>query len=375
MSNLDSSILNRRYKLLERIGTGGMAVVYKAQDLSLGRFVAIKILRRDLTYDQEFLNRFAQEARSAAKMTHPNIVTVHDFGVDGTRYYIVMEFIEGYDLKSKIQKFAPFSTEEALNLAIQICMGVGYAHRTGLIHCDLKPQNVLINSDGRIKVTDFGIARALSTVHPDEKHDIVWGSPQYFSPEQAAGEAPTPASDVYSIGVTLFEMLTGQLPFNAENAQALAMKHLRDEPPSLRSLNPSVPEPLERVVRKVLSKEPSARYRTADQLSHILRSFRQQGTLDTATIFATNPAQTVTRVGTGTTGFSQAYSQSVDSPTAIANNRQTILRDGQGTFASLSVEEIETDWVMYMLLAIAIIAILGLIPLYAMVYFKFFPPV
>jgi eukaryotic-like serine/threonine-protein kinase len=270
-------LLNKRYRLLSPIGAGGMAVVYKAQDLALGRLVAVKILREPLTGDPDFLARFQQEARAAANLAHPNIVTVHDFGRDGGRNYIVMEYIEGKDLKTMIKDGSPFKVERALDLIIQICAGIGYAHRAGLVHCDVKPQNILVTADGRVKVTDFGIARALATLQPGETTDIVWGSPQYYSPEQAAGEVPTPASDVYSIGVVLYEMLAGRLPFVASTQQALAMMHLRDEPPRLTLFNPALPETLERIVHKVMAKEPAARYRTADQLGRILISYRERG--------------------------------------------------------------------------------------------------
>jgi serine/threonine-protein kinase len=289
----EQHLLNKRYRLLSPIGAGGMAVVYKAQDLALGRLVAIKILREPLTNDPEFLARFQQEARSAANLAHPNIVTVHDFGRDGGRNYIVMEYVEGKDLKSLIKEGGPFKVDRALDLTIQICAGIGYAHRAGLVHCDVKPQNILVTADGRVKVTDFGIARALATLQPGETTDVVWGSPQYYSPEQAAGEMPTPSSDVYSIGVVVYEMLAGRLPFVASTSQALAMMHLRDEPPRLSLFNPALPETLERIVHKVLAKEPSARYRTADQFGRILISYRERGDEMTGV----QPAATTPRAG------------------------------------------------------------------------------
>jgi serine/threonine-protein kinase len=271
-------LLNKRYRLLNPLGAGGMAVVYKAQDLSLGRLVAIKILREPHTHDPEFLARFQQEARAAANLTHPNIVTVHDFGRDAGRSYIVMEYIEGKDLKTLIKDAeGPLKLDKALDISIQVCAGIGYAHRAGLVHCDLKPQNILVTAEGRVKVTDFGIARAMITLKPDEQNDVVWGSPQYYSPEQAAGESPTPASDVYSIGVVMYEMLAGRLPFVASSPNALAMMHLREEPPLLSLFNPALPETLERIIHKILAKEPAARYRTADQLGRILISYRERG--------------------------------------------------------------------------------------------------
>lgn len=270
---LEKEILNDRYQLNESLGTGGMAVVYNAWDLMLQRSVAIKILREDFSSDSAFRERFRQEARSAANLSHPNIVTVHDFGLDSGRLFIVMENVPGMDLKTILQKRGRFGVDEAIHLMIQACAGVGYAHRAGLIHCDIKPHNLLVTPDRRLKVTDFGIARALATINPEEKQDVVWGSPQYFSPEQAAGAPPSPATDVYSLGVVLYEMLTGQLPFIASTAAELARLH-RDTPPIPPSqLNPAIPSALESILLKVLSKEPSARYRTADQLGRVLINF------------------------------------------------------------------------------------------------------
>ncbi len=424
MSN--DHLLNRRYRLLEHISTGGMAVVFKAQDLSLGRNVAVKILRKDLTHDHEFLTRFQQEARSAANLMHPNIVTVHDFGADGMRYYIVMEYIDGSELKTQIRQKAPYQLNEAIDHMIQICSGVGYAHRAGIVHCDLKPQNVLITSEGRMKVTDFGIARALSTIKPGEKHDVVWGSPQYFSPEQAAGEAPSAASDVYSLGVIFFELLTGRLPFQAQNPQDLAVMHLRDKPPSVRSINPNVPEAVERIVTKLLSKESGQRYRSADQLGHILRAYRKHGneatnvypsarvpakpptgattarqpqaaapsrpssgTLPprtnplppkgvTATGPRTNPLHPPRRqtasIGSST-GATGAASQRVvprRAPSRTGPTGSTRRYPDQ----SQPIAEVsdDVDWMYYVLVGVALISVLGLIPLWTMVYFAYRNP-
>src|SRR5690554_1852604 len=271
------TLLNDRYRLIAQQGSGGMAVIYKATDLALGRTVAVKILRPSLTNDPEFLKRFRQEARNVANLSHPNIVTVHDVGQDGNTHYIVMEYIDGEDLKRLIRAGAPFSIDRALSIAIKICAGVGYAHRAGLVHADVKPQNVLVTENDKVKVTDFGIAQALSVTQPLERQRIVWGSPHYFSPEQAQGEPPTPASDVYAIGIVLFEMLTGRLPFVGADQQELALAHIRETPPHASDLNPNVPVHLDRILDKVLSKEPQARYRTADQLGRILISYRRQG--------------------------------------------------------------------------------------------------
>jgi serine/threonine-protein kinase len=273
----NETVLNGRYRLVAQQGSGGMAVIYKAVDQALGRTVAIKILRPSLTNDPAFLARFRNEARSVANLAHPNIVTVHDVGSDGPTHYIVMEFIEGTDLKRIIKADGALPIDRALNLGIQICGGIGFAHRAGLVHADVKPQNILVTKDDVVKVTDFGIAQALSDAQPGEKQQVVWGSPHYFAPEQARGEKPTPASDVYSIGIVVFEMLTGRLPYTGANQQELALAHIRERIPSVIELNPSVPESLSRIVYKTMSKEPPARYRMADQLGHILVGYRDRG--------------------------------------------------------------------------------------------------
>jgi serine/threonine-protein kinase len=271
------TILNNRYRLVAQQGSGGMAVIYKAVDQALGRTVAVKILRPSLTNDPAFLARFRNEARSVANLQHPNIVTVHDVGSDGATHYIVMEFIEGQDLKKIIKSIGALPTDRALSLAIQICNGIGFAHRAGLVHADVKPQNILVTRDDMVKVTDFGIAQALSDSQPGERQQVVWGSPHYFAPEQARGEKPTPASDVYSIGIVMFEMFTGRLPFMGANQQELALAHIRDRVPMVSEANTAVPENLVQIVYKVMSKEPAARYRMADQLGRILETYRDHG--------------------------------------------------------------------------------------------------
>lgn len=287
---VDNPILNNRYKLIEQIGSGGMAVLYKAQDIELGRLVAIKVLRPSLVGDPDFLARFKREARAAANLSHPNIVTVHDVGQEGpSTHYIVMEYVPGQNLKQILRAHGAFEVDAALAIIIEVCKGVGYAHRAGLVHCDIKPQNILVTPDNTIKVADFGIARALSETQSEETEKIVWGSPHYFSPEQAAGENPTPASDVYSIGIVLYELLTGQLPFGGADYRELAMAHFKQEPPSVLDVNPALPQELDRIIRKVLSKEPSGRYRTADQLGRILQKYRDQGQQPTST-FVVKPS-------------------------------------------------------------------------------------
>ncbi len=332
--------LNERYRLLVCIGSGGMAVVYRGLDMLLERRVAVKVLRQRFASDPEFLERFQREARAAANLDHTNIVTVFDVGKDTDRHYIVMEYVDGQDLKTLIRQQGRLTVAEALDIAMQISAGVGHAHRAGVIHRDLKPQNVLLTRDGRAKVVDFGIARALSESSLTDS-DTVWGSPIYFAPEQAAGDPPTPASDVYSIGVVMYEMLAGSPPFQADNPTALAMKHLREEPPPLTAHNPHVPPRLEWIVRKVLSKEPSARYRTAEQLLHVLEEYQLQVEQPTG------------------------WQPSVMSPSAADHRENEPPGDEPVTMQKLPFDSEALAWVLGV---IAFVAVLGLIPLWWLVY-------
>lgn len=269
-------VLNNRYRLINQVGKGGMALVYEAYDQTLERPVAIKLLRQDFSEDEGFRQRFRQEARAAANLTHPNIVTVHDFGITEQGLFIVMEYIQGTNLKEKIKEKGLFSIEEGIPLILQACAALGYAHRAGIVHCDVKPHNMLVTRDNRLKITDFGIARALASIDSQEKSEVVWGSPQYLSPEQASGSAPTPASDVYSLGVVIYEMFTGRLPFDTDDVDELAAMRLTTDPIPPRQFNPVITEPLQEIILKVLSREPARRYRTADQLGRVLLTFGER---------------------------------------------------------------------------------------------------
>ncbi len=267
-------ILNKRYRLLTEIGAGKIAVVFRGEDTWRGVPVAVKVLRRAYVEDEAFLARLHSQAQALASLVHPNIVTTYEVGQEGDCHYLVMELVEEPTLAELIRVGVPFSIGQALDIVVQICAAVGYAHRVGLVHGDIKPQNVFVSADGRVKVADFGIACALSPASVVEG-EIIWGTSHYFSPEQAAGQDVSLASDVYSIGVLTYEMLTGRPPFEAETDIGVALRRLREEPVPLRQLNPGVPPQVERIVRKVMAKEPAARYCTADQLGRILDSYRR----------------------------------------------------------------------------------------------------
>jgi len=324
------------------IGEGGMATVYQAQDIMLGRTVAVKVLHERGADDEAFLARFYREAQAAANLDHPNIVSVYDIGQDGDLHYIVMEYVEGRNLKEIILESAPFPIGRALTIAIQVCTAVGAAHEVDLIHCDVKPQNILVAPDGRVKVTDFGIARALASAPVVEGGDV-WGTPDYLSPEQAAGKRLGSPSDVYSIGVVMYEMLTGRLPFEAESGIALLFKHLREEPTAINELNSRVPPGLARIVHKALAKEPSARYHTASQLAQILINYHRAGEAMTT----------------------------AQRPVVVRREPPSEERVGYYEEEAEWEEARGWDWVAVVLGAVALVSVLGLPPLWTLVYNRY----
>jgi serine/threonine-protein kinase len=370
---IEPTLLNNRYQIEGRLGSGGMAEVYRARDLTLERTVAVKILREDYSSDPAFRQRFHQEAKAAANLSHPSIVTIHDFGLDAGRLFIVMEFIPGTDLKTILQSRGRFTVENALPLMIQAAAGVGYAHRAGLVHCDIKPQNMLVTPDQRLKVTDFGIARALASIHPDEQSSVVWGSPQYFAPEQAAGMAPSPASDVYSLGVILYEMLTGRPPFTGATATELSRQHRTMSVPSPRQFNPAIPPTLEQIILKVLSKEPSARYRTADQLGRVLMTFNR------ATPLAPAPEQPAVPATLPAGQPPQATRRGRRPGMRLPSSPPPARRPSPSASQPLETIQVESnplaiDWITWGLALLALICVGGQIPLWVWVYLLYNPP-
>ena len=255
--NKGEVILGKRYEVLNKIGAGGMADVYKGKDTMLNRFVAIKILKKEYREDEEFVEKFHSEAQAAAGLMHPNIVNVYDVGEDRGLYYMVMELVDGITLKSYIEQKGVLASREVISIALQICMGLEAAHKHQLIHRDIKPQNIMISRDGKVKVTDFGIARA-ATAHTVSSN--VMGSVHYTSPEQARGGRNDNKSDIYSVGITLYEMCTGELPFDGDTAVSIAIKHLQEDitPPS--EYEPDIPHSLEQIILKCTMKSADKRY-------------------------------------------------------------------------------------------------------------------
>lgn len=268
-------LLDERYKLYERLGEGGMAEVFRAEDLRLGREVAVKILRPQYASEKSFLERFINEARSMAGFSHPNVVNVYDVGRDGQRYYIVMEYVPGEDLRQQLERNGSVPARQALDIARQMAQGIGYAHRKGLVHRDIKPGNILMTPLGEVKVADFGIAKAMASVGLTEP-GIVWGTTAYLSPEQVRGEPATPASDVYAMGVVLYEMLAGKPPFQGEDRVSIALKHLRDEPPPFDEAV-QMARGVEFLVRKALAKEPRERFANAEEMARSLGEYLRAG--------------------------------------------------------------------------------------------------
>jgi serine/threonine-protein kinase len=256
---MEGKKLGGRYEILSRIGGGGMAVVYKAKDILLHRNVAIKVLSESLSNDQEFVRRFDREAQAAASLSHPNIVNVYDVGQDGYIHYIVMELVEGPTLKQMILERGTLTTAEAGDIAAQICDGLQHAHDNQIVHRDIKPHNILIGTNGRAKVTDFGIARAASSSTITQTGSVM-GSVHYFSPEQARGGQIGSKADIYSLGVVLYEMLTGELPFDGDSAISIALKHLQEPVIDPRELNKKIPESMVNIVMRALEKDPEMRY-------------------------------------------------------------------------------------------------------------------
>ncbi len=341
--------LAQRYELRHLLGRGGMAYVYRAYDHTLERPVAVKVLRAEYANDPKFRERFRQEATAAARLSHPNIVTVYDFGYDDEHLFMVMEYVPGMTLRALIDEQGPLPIEQALRLAIQACAGLGYAHRVGLVHCDVKPQNLLVTSDGRLKVADFGIARARMAHAAATEDTVVWGSPLYFSPEQAAGKPPVAASDVYALGIVLYEMLTKHTPFLADDPMELVRMHREAPPVPPTVYRPEIPERVEQVIMHALSKEPSRRYRTADQMGRVLLSCLEGLQQESETAAPPAPAAI----------SPPAREETPAAPEAASPTEETW------------EDETGIDWITILLAFVALVAVGGLIPLWVWVFLAY----
>ena len=263
-------LLGNRFEILEQLGGGGMAIVYKGRDNMLNRLVTIKVLRPEYTTDDNFVMRFRREARAVARLSHPNIVNIHDVGQEDDVHYLVMEYIDGNDLKSVIKEHGPLAVERAVEVARQVCQALGHAHENDIVHRDVKPHNILITKDGRAKLTDFGIATETTTATLTQTDTIV-GSVHYISPEQARGEPAGSQSDIYSLGMVMYEMLAGKVAFGGDTPIAVALKHIQEEPEPLQRVNPSVPGNLADVVMRAMAKQPGSRFAGAAEMCRALQ--------------------------------------------------------------------------------------------------------
>ncbi len=263
--NIEGKVLGNRYEILEKIGNGGMATVYKAQDQMLKRYVAIKVLREEFTTDEEFIRRFNTEAQSAASLTHPNIVSIYDVGIENNVYYIVMELIQGKTLKQIIDEDGVLPWKWSINIASQIASALEVAHKNNIVHRDIKPHNIIITEDGVAKVTDFGIAKAVSNSTITAFGTTI-GSVHYFSPEHARGGFTDAKSDLYSLGVVMYEMLTGRVPFDADTPVSIALKHMQEKPIDPIKLNPAIPYSVNKIIMKAMEKDLNLRYQSATEM-------------------------------------------------------------------------------------------------------------
>lgn len=270
MSRIKEQVFSNRYRIVDRLGSGGMAEVYKAEDTILNRTVALKLLHPRLAHQANFVERLRREAQAAANLNHPNIVNIYDWGNQNDTYFIVMEYLKGESLKTIIDREAPLATARALKVATQVCDALQFAHDHDVVHRDIKPHNIMINEKGTVRVTDFGIARAGGATAMTQTGSVL-GTAKYISPEQAQGGFVGHTSDIYSLGVVLYEMITGQVPFEGDSAVAVAYKHVHEEPPRPSRFNPNITPGLEQIIMKALAKDPAKRFATAAEMRSALQ--------------------------------------------------------------------------------------------------------
>ena len=324
--DLVGKVLNNRYEIIKKIGVGGMATVYKARCNVLNRYVAVKVLREEFITDEEFIKRFNSEAQAAASLTHPNIVSIYDVANDGNIYYIVMELIKGKTLKEIIDTDGVLSWKWSVNIAIQIAQALEVAHRNNIIHRDIKPHNIIITEDGVAKVTDFGIAKAVSN-STITAFGATIGSVHYFSPEHAKGGYTDAKSDIYSLGVVMYEMVTGKVPFDADTPVSIALKHMQEEAEEPIKLNPNIPQSLNDIIMKAMKKEPSERYMSATEMLEDLREVLKNPDgnfvrmADDVTIARTQRVPTVNRNTADTSKNDDEFKESDEKKSFFSKNK------------------------------------------------------
>ncbi len=338
------SVFNNRYRLGEKIGAGGMSDVYLADDLTLSRPVAVKILHPEYARDPAYIQRFRYEAQSAANLNHPNIVSVYDWGNEGEVYYIVMEYVEGHDLKELLRERGRLGAERAAEIAAEIAAALQFAHRHNLVHRDIKPQNVIITPTGQVKVMDFGIARAASGTGMTQT-GVVMGTAQYISPEQAQGLPVDGRSDIYSLGIVLYEMLTGRVPFDDDNPLTVAYRQVRDDPVPPSLLEPSISPTMTSVVMKALAKNPANRYQTAQELKADLLRFLEGIPVTATPVMPVAPAAAVMPVAPGGDMAAPVM------PTSAMPTAQQLPAEGRKTPA----------WVWGLVAFLGVLALVGII--------------
>ena len=343
-----TSMIGNRYEINRLVGTGGMSIVYKARDVVLDRDVAIKVLRQKYASTEDMRLRFQQEARAAAKLSHPNIVTVFDSGLDGTRIFIALQYIEGSNLKTHIQTRPSINMITELDYGIQICRAIDHAHANKIIHCDIKPSNILLDESNQVKITDFGLARVMQQ-SDNFDNEFFWGSPYYVSPEQAKGEPPSIASDIYSCGIVLYQLFTGYLPFTAATVDELLQAHIQVTPQPPTEINPDIPDTLNSLILRCLEKDPRKRFRSFSQLRDNLASVRHSLILSlTAEPIESRPNK-----------LTLAESIRTANPPS-SKHKYTLPEKTPKQF----------DWISILLGLLATIAVAGLIPFWIYVYFN-----
>jgi serine/threonine protein kinase len=348
-------LLDGRYDILAEIGRGERTVTYKAQDTSLNRTVVVKILRERYAIQRDFVDRFQRAAQAIAGLSHPNVAAVYDIGSDKGIHYLVTEYVEGQNLESLLASKAPLSIEQSLDIAISVCAALGTVHQAGFVHGQLTPRNILLTEDQQVQVSDFGVVDTPPPLLPGEEFPSRYTS-LYLSPEQAMGRRAIPSSDVYTLGVILYEMLTGRPPFDGESFSVIAEKHIREEPEPLHIANPQVPRSLSVLVHRALAKPSTGRYRKATALKDILVDYRRQSEeMEVAErIRLEEKRRALERL---------REEEEMRTRRRLAEERAP---------APVVVQETGPDWVAMILAMIAFIAVLGLIPLWVMVFLRYF---